>query len=72
MVIRWAFPREFENKYFVFMGGLHIEMASLNCIGQMLKGTRVDTVTIMADLDITGLSKAVCDANNGNKARCVL
>ena len=47
-------------------------MASLNCIGQMLKGTRVDTVTIMADLDITGLSKAVCDANNGNKARCVL
>ena len=30
------------------MGGLHVEMASLNCIGQMLKGTGVDTVIIMA------------------------
>ena len=30
------------------MGGLHIEMASLNCIRQMLKVTGVDTVIIMA------------------------
>ena len=38
----------------------------------MLKGTGVDTVSIMDDLDNTGLSTAICDANNVKKARYVL
>ena len=38
----------------------------------MLKETGFDTVIIMADLDITGLSTAVCDANHVKKARYVL
>ena len=71
-MIQWPFPYEFKDKYFAFMGGLHLEMATQNCIGQLLKGTGVDTVRSQAALDITGLTTAVCDANNIKKARYTL
>ena len=66
-MIQWAHPDLFL-KYFCFMGGLHIEQASLVCVGQFITGSGMEDIVSYASLDTIGLKTAVCDVNNIKKA----
>ena len=70
-MIQWAHPDLFL-KYFCFMGGLHIEQASLVCVGQLITGSGMEDIVSYASLDTIGLKTAVCDVNNIKKARYTL
>ena len=70
--IQWLCPERFKDYYFCFLGGLHIEHTALLCIGQLLKGTVLETIITSASLDTIGLANAVCDVNDIKKARYTL
>ena len=65
--IQWQCPVRFKDYYFCFLGGLHIEHTALLCIGQLLKGTGLETIITSASLDTIGLANAVCDVNDIKK-----
>ena len=70
--IQLTHPDLFGEKYFCFMGGLHIEQAAMVCAGQLLTESGMDDIAANASLDTTGLKTAVCDVNNIKKARYTL
>jgi hypothetical protein len=71
--IQWKCTDEFPNeKYFAFMGGLHIEQIALKAHGTMLKGTGIEDVIKQAGLKTIGLETAVADVNDIKKARYTL
>ena len=57
----------FRLSYFAVMGPLHIKQAGLVCIGLLIKGTGLDEV-----LALVNVQTAVCDVNNIKKARYAL
>ena len=71
--IQWKCTDEFPNeKYFAFMGGLHIEQIALKAHGTMLKGTGIQDVIKQAGLKTIGLETAAADVNGIKKARYTL
>ena len=70
--IQWMYPSIFGSTYFPFMGGLHIEQATLVWMGQLVSGTGIKDIITVAGLDTVGLVSAVCDVNSMKKARYTL
>ena len=56
-------PAAFGVSYFVFMDGLHIEQAALVSIGQLLKGTGIDSRDGSSFLVRGGGGGIICQKN---------
>ena len=69
-VIQWSYPEIFPEKdFFAFLGPMHIEQAALSAHGQLIRGTRLDTIIDNSVLTTIGLETSLCDANSIKKAR---
>ena len=67
--IQWACPSRFPmDKYFAFLGGLHIEQVALKAHGTLIKGTGLSDIIKGAGFTTIGLDTAVNDVNHIKKA----
>ena len=58
-----------EDRYIVMMGSLHIEIASLNMIGQWLTNSGWECVLVQADITIPGRANAILKASHVTRSR---
>lgn len=66
--LQWAYPEQFEN-LFPMMGGLHIEMVMLRCIGQWLEGSEWDSALYAANIANKGVAESFLHGTHVTKCR---
>ena len=52
--IQWKWPQEYGEKFVVFFGGLHIEMAALKILGDLLQGSGWVQALVQAEIASAG------------------
>ena len=52
--IQWTWPDLSEENYVVMLGGLHIEMATLNMLGKWLDGSGWSSALVEAGITTSG------------------
>ena len=69
-LVQWKYPTTHgEDKHVVLMGGLHIEMAVWNTIGDYLEGSGWTTALTQADISSSGISDSFLKATHLTKTR---
>lgn len=68
--LQYTVPEKYgEDKIFIMMGGLHIEMAALKVIGQWLKGSGWVETLVQAKVTTQGRSESMLQATNVSRTR---
>jgi len=68
--IQWTWPSIYsEEKYVVLMGGLHIEMAFLNVLGDWLKGSGWASIMASANVTTEGRADALQSGSHTSRAQ---
>lgn len=66
--LQWAYPELYENLV-PMLGGLHIEMTILRCIGQWLEGSEWDTALCGANIATKGVAESFLHGTHVTKCR---
>lgn len=68
--IQYKFPEKYgEDKFFVHMGGLHIEMAALRLAGQWLNESGWINALVLADVTTQGRAESLINASHVTRTR---
>ena len=69
--IQWQWPNTYdEDKFIVMIGGLHIEMAALRLLGDLLKGTGwIGALTEAESATLSGTADSLLSASSVAKTR---
>ena len=68
--IQWTFPEALgESKYIVLLGGLHIEMCVLKCLGNWLENSGWTNVLVQAKLASPGVADSFLKASHVTRSR---
>lgn len=68
--IQWQWPETYgENKFIVMFGGLHIEMAALKLLGDLLKGSGWTAALTEAEVATSGTADSFISVSNVAKTR---
>lgn len=68
--VQWQYPSIYgEDKYVIMLGGLHIEMAALSTIGDLLDGSEWVDVLTQVDIASAGTAEAFLHASHLTKTR---
>ena len=68
--IQWHWPEKFgEDKFFVMMGGLHIEMAALRMLGHWLDGSGWVQCLVNAGVATAGIADSFIQASHVKRTR---
>lgn len=68
--IQLALPERFgEKKFFLLLGGLHIELATLRTVGQWLDGSGWTDVLVEADVTTSGRAESIIKATHIVRSR---
>lgn len=71
--LQWLFPERFgEDKLFVMMGALHIEMAALRAVGDWLDGSGWTSALAEADVTTAGRAEALVTVSDVTRTRYAL
>ena len=68
--IQWLWPESYgEDKFVVIFGGLHIEMAALKVLGDLLKGSGWTGALAEAEIASAGTADSLLSASSVGKTR---
>jgi hypothetical protein len=68
--VQWFLPEKYGEDHFVIMlGGLHIEMALCNTIGDLLEGSGWITILTEAEVGSSGISQSFLKASHLTRTR---
>ena len=68
--IQWSWPDEYgEKKFVILLGGLHIEMASLATLGDLLDGSGWTHALAQADIATPGTAESFLKASHVTRTR---
>ena len=68
--IQWKYPNDFgEDKYFVMLGGLHIELATVRMIGDYFRGSGWSELVAHAEVTTSGVADSCLKAANLGRAK---
>lgn len=68
--LQYLFPLKVgEDKFFIMMGGLHIEMAALRLVGQWLNGSGWVEALVQANVTTQGRGESMITASNVTRTR---
>ena len=68
--IQWKWPAEYgEDKYVVMFGGLHLEMAMWNTVGDLLDGSGWTTILTEAEVASSGIAQGLLKASHLTRTR---
>ena len=68
--IQWSWPEQYgESKFVIMLGGLHIEMAALNVIGDWLEDSGWVEALVQADVSSPGKAEAFLNASHVKRTR---
>ncbi|KAE8742548.1 hypothetical protein FOCC_FOCC011900 [Frankliniella occidentalis] len=71
--IQYTFPDTHgEDKYFIMMGGLHIEMAALRVVGDWLDGSGWVSALLQAEVTTEGRAESLINAGHVTRTRYAL
>ncbi|KAK3923417.1 Envelopment polyprotein [Frankliniella fusca] len=71
--VQYTFPDTHgENKYFIMMGGLHIEMAALRIVGDWLDGSGWVSALTQAEVTTEGRAESLIKASHVTRTRYAL
>jgi len=69
-LVQWNWPEVYgEDKFVVLLGGLHIEMAFLSTIGDLLDGSRWTSILAEAGVTTPGKADALLKSSRVKRAR---
>ena len=66
--IQWCYPEEY-GEFVIVLGGLHTEMAILNMIGKLLKGSQWTLAIEESEVATAGAAKSFLNASHVTKTR---
>jgi hypothetical protein len=69
-MVQWKWPATYgEQSYMVMMGGLHIEMALCNVLGDLLEGSGWTNALTEADVASSGVADSFLKASHLTRTR---